>query len=76
MLQFFLNEWNLTLFKFIYSTGNTGQMCVCPDYVLVEESVKEEFTNELCKAMDQMYPASTYSNNNAGGDVGKMISID
>ena len=75
MLQFFLNEWNLTLFKFIYSTGNTGQMCVCPDYVLVEESVKEEFTNELCKAMDQMYPASTYSNNNAGGDVGKMISV-
>lgn len=33
--------------------------------------MKEEFTQELSKAMDQMYPPSTYSN----GDVGKMISV-
>mmetsp|Transcript_100 Transcript_100/g.212 ORF Transcript_100/g.212 Transcript_100/m.212 type:complete len:624 (-) Transcript_100:237-2108(-) len=55
--------------------ANTGQMCICPDYVVVESSVKEEFTNELCKAMDEMFPTSSYSSNNGGGDVGKMISV-
>ena len=73
-------------------TGNTGQMCICPDYVLVEDSIKEEFVNELCKAMDQMYPVSSYSNisvcsdhkdntpdkgsTSNTGDVGKMISTE
>ncbi len=66
--------------SFIYSnmhslTGNTGQVCLCPDYILVEESVKEEFTNELCKVMDQMYPVSLYTNNDGSGSVGKMISV-
>eukprot|EP00580_Thalassiosira_gravida_P021314 CAMPEP_0201679740 /NCGR_PEP_ID=MMETSP0494-20130426/49161_1 /ASSEMBLY_ACC=CAM_ASM_000839 /TAXON_ID=420259 /ORGANISM="Thalassiosira gravida, Strain GMp14c1" /LENGTH=398 /DNA_ID=CAMNT_0048163313 /DNA_START=12 /DNA_END=1208 /DNA_ORIENTATION=- len=59
-------------------TGNAGQMCICPDYVVVEECVKEEFASELCKAVDQMYPVSTYSNYNGGGDncdLGKMISV-
>ena len=54
-------------------------MCICPDYVLVESSVKEEFVDELCKAMDQFYPVSSYSNSSDGGnrgDVGKMISVE
>ena len=57
-------------------SGNAGQMCICPDYVLVEECVKEEFTAELCSAMDQMYHASSYLNHEDRGDVGKMISIE
>ncbi len=42
----------------------------------MEESVKEEFTNELFRSMDRMYPISSYSNGSGGrGDVGKMISV-
>lgn len=44
--------------------------------MLVEECVKEEFTYELFRAMDRMYPMSSYSNGSSGrGDVGKMISV-
>jgi len=55
-------------------TANTGQMCICPDYVLVEESIKTEFINQLCSEMDQLYPVSSYTNG-VFGDVGKMISV-
>ena len=54
-------------------TANTGQMCICPDYVLVEESVKTEFINQLCSEMDQLYPVSSYTNGDC--DIGKMISV-
>ena len=67
-------------------TANTGQMCICPDYVLVEESVRGEFVDALCKTMDEFYPVSSYSGNNddsggggsngGRGDVGKMISVE
>mmetsp|Transcript_15434 Transcript_15434/g.21930 ORF Transcript_15434/g.21930 Transcript_15434/m.21930 type:complete len:549 (+) Transcript_15434:122-1768(+) len=62
-------------------TANTGQMCVCPDYCVVESSVKEEFVEALCKTMDEFYPVSSYSGNSNGnggsrGDVGKMISVE
>lgn len=44
--------------------------------MLIEECVKEEFTSELFKAMDRMYPVSSYSNGSDHfGDVGKMISV-
>ena len=35
---------------------NTTYLSV--DCVLVEMSVKKEFADELCKAMDKMYPVS------------------
>jgi len=64
-------------------TGNAGQLCISPDYCLVESSVKDEFVDALCKAMDQFYPVSSYSSasNDGGGgrttgDVGKMISVE
>jgi acyl-CoA reductase-like NAD-dependent aldehyde dehydrogenase len=66
-------------------TGNAGQLCISPDYVLVESSVKEEFVTELCKAMDKFYPVSSYANGSDDvehdvcgrrGDVGKMISVE
>ncbi|KAL9189389.1 hypothetical protein ACHAXT_009064 [Thalassiosira profunda] len=58
-------------------SGNAGQMCICPDYVLVEEAVKEEFVAELCSYMDQMYPVSSYASRDGGrGDVGRMISVE
>lgn len=66
-------------------TGKVGQMCICPDFILVEECVQDEFVHELCMAMDEMYPISSYANDNDKsasvgrhkrfGDVGKMISI-
>ena len=61
-------------------TGNAGQLCISPDYCLVEASVKEEFVEALRKAMDEFYPVSSYSGNNGDdgnrGDVGKMISVE
>eukprot|EP00574_Skeletonema_japonicum_P009580 CAMPEP_0201736274 /NCGR_PEP_ID=MMETSP0593-20130828/39387_1 /ASSEMBLY_ACC=CAM_ASM_000672 /TAXON_ID=267983 /ORGANISM="Skeletonema japonicum, Strain CCMP2506" /LENGTH=558 /DNA_ID=CAMNT_0048229997 /DNA_START=193 /DNA_END=1869 /DNA_ORIENTATION=- len=62
-------------------SANTGQMCVCPDYCVVESSVKEEFVEALCKTMDEFYPVSSYSDKNSNGDgshgdVGKMISVE
>lgn len=35
--------------------GNGGAMCVSPDYVLVEASVKDEYIDEVKKALDSMY---------------------
>jgi acyl-CoA reductase-like NAD-dependent aldehyde dehydrogenase len=54
--------------------------------VLVEEIVREEFVDELCKAMDEYYPVSSYADDGAvggggigrgrrRGDVGRMISV-
>jgi aldehyde dehydrogenase (NAD+) len=53
--------------------------------VLVEEIVREEFVDKLCKAMDEYYPVSSYADDGAvggggigrgrrRGDVGRMIS--
>ena len=65
-------------------TANAGQMCVCPDFVLVEECVREEFVGALCRAMEEFYPVKSYSNSSREdgsssrrrGDVGKMISVE
>jgi len=35
--------------------SNAGQMCVAPDYILVHQSVKENFVNELKKAIQQFF---------------------
>ncbi len=35
--------------------SNAGQMCVAPDYVLVHESVKEQFLQEFIKAIKAFY---------------------
>jgi len=43
--------------------SNAGQMCVAPDYVLVHQSVKEKFIDELKKAIQQFFsadPSSSY----------------
>ena len=34
---------------------NSGQTCVAPDYVLVQESVKEELILKMCKWIHRMY---------------------
>jgi aldehyde dehydrogenase (NAD+) len=44
--------------------SNAGQMCVAPDYVLVHQSVKEKFVDELKKVIQQFFsddPASSYN---------------
>ncbi|MFN4285105.1 MAG: aldehyde dehydrogenase [Lacibacter sp.] len=44
--------------------SNAGQMCVAPDYVLVHQSVKEKFLQELIKATRQFYseePENSYN---------------
>jgi aldehyde dehydrogenase (NAD+) len=35
---------------------NAGQTCIAPDYVLVEDSVKETLINEMGKALKQYFP--------------------
>jgi aldehyde dehydrogenase (NAD+) len=35
--------------------SNAGQMCVAPDYVLVHQSIKEEFLNQLKEAAQNFY---------------------
>ena len=42
---------------------NAGQMCVCPDYLLVHEKVKDKLLKKIKEAIDQFYtedPASAY----------------
>jgi aldehyde dehydrogenase (NAD+) len=44
--------------------SNAGQMCVAPDYVLVHQSVKEKFIEELKKAVQQFFsddPSASYN---------------
>lgn len=44
--------------------SNAGQMCVAPDYVLVHQSIKEKFIEELKKAVQQFFsddPSASYN---------------
>ena len=46
--------------------SNAGQMCVAPDYVLVHQSVKEKFIEELKKITKQFFSEDPSSNYNYG----------
>lgn len=46
--------------------GNQGQTCVAPDYVIVHESVKEEFLNESKKLLNKAFGDKPESNNSWG----------
>jgi aldehyde dehydrogenase (NAD+) len=37
---------------------NAGQTCVAPDYILIEESIKDSFIKELKLAYDEFYPSN------------------
>ena len=37
--------------------SNAGQMCVAPDYLLVHQSIRDKFLNELKKTIEQFYAA-------------------
>lgn len=39
-----------------------GQTCVEPDYLLIQDTVKEAFGREFQKALDQFFPGGDYSN--------------
>ncbi len=44
--------------------SNAGQMCVAPDYILVHESIKENFIESLKKAIEKFFskePSGSYS---------------
>ena len=45
---------------------NVGQTCIAPDYVLVEESVHDQFVAELKAATVAMYGSNTFDNPNYG----------
>ena len=45
---------------------NAGQMCVAPDYVLIHESIRTEFINELKKATENFYTADKVKNYHYG----------
>lgn len=42
---------------------NAGQTCIAPDYVLVAESVKEAFVEELCAQWAAFYPEGAEKSN-------------
>ncbi|GLB49788.1 aldehyde dehydrogenase [Neptunitalea lumnitzerae] len=49
---------------------NTGQTCVAPDFVLVHESVKQQFTQYLISAIKDLYGENPEENT----DYGKIIN--
>lgn len=49
---------------------NCGQTCVAPDYLLIEESVKEKFLSLLGKAIFKMYGEHPLEN----ADYGKIVN--
>lgn len=49
---------------------NCGQTCVAPDYVLIDEAVKDKFIELVKKAIRQMYTDNALQNK----DYGKMIN--
>ncbi|MCU7550528.1 aldehyde dehydrogenase family protein [Chitinophagaceae bacterium LB-8] len=51
--------------------SNAGQMCVAPDYVLVHESIKEEFIVKLKNAIDAFYNADNVREYNYGKIINK-----
>jgi aldehyde dehydrogenase (NAD+) len=50
---------------------NSGQTCVAPDYVLVEESVEEELLGQIKKAVEQFYGSDPH----ATADYGRIVNV-
>lgn len=50
---------------------NCGQTCIAPDYVLVEESVKDEFIKRYARAVKRMLGAKPLKNKNYGRIINK-----
>jgi aldehyde dehydrogenase (NAD+) len=51
---------------------NAGQTCIAPDYILIQEKIKENFLNELKVSIQKFYsadPSSSY-------DFGKIINVN
>ncbi|MGB5823653.1 MAG: aldehyde dehydrogenase [Proteocatella sp.] len=48
---------------------NAGQTCIAPDYVLVDEAVKERFLTAVIRHIDRMYPQALENK-----DYGKIIN--
>lgn len=44
---------------------NAGQTCVAPDYLLIKESVKDEFVEAYRKAIKRFFPDGDYSSMNS-----------
>lgn len=42
---------------------NAGQTCIAPDYLLVEDAIKDEFLAELLKEIQNQYPTNTIAEN-------------
>lgn len=40
---------------------NAGQTCIAPDYLLIHESVKEQFVQEWDKALSAFFPEGDWS---------------
>ncbi len=51
--------------------SNAGQMCVAPDYVLIQESVKDAFLQHLKKAITSFYGEQSEENYNYGRIINK-----
>ena len=53
--------------------GNAGAMCVSPDYVLVDAAVKDQYIEEVKKALDSMYNADG-KGAQASAEFGRIIN--
>jgi aldehyde dehydrogenase (NAD+) len=45
---------------------NAGQTCVAPDYVLIDEKLRQPFIDEVGKAVDQFYGANPHTSDSYG----------
>jgi aldehyde dehydrogenase (NAD+) len=52
--------------------SNAGQMCVAPDYLLVHESIKEEFLQTLKETLEKFYGHDAIGS----GQFGKIIDVN
>lgn len=50
---------------------NTGQTCVAPDYVLVHDSIKDEFLKQLTQRINSLYGAEPIKSK----DFGRIVNV-
>ena len=61
-----LAAWRIAFGKYI----NLGQTCVAPDYLLIDEGIKDKFLSIFIETVKKMYGEDAFENS----DYGKMIN--
>jgi len=53
---------------------NSGQVCIAPDYLLIEESVKDELLEKIKTNIVKFYGENAQESNDYGRDYGRIIN--